>query len=158
MKLFINALTFTILLTGCSTQNAFTKFEMTKQQELSISNSQTSKVKFKNKVDGIFTALYLNEIDNRSFNDNEYFYVYMYVKDKKQMNQDNLLHSIKLNTKPAIKIEELSYTNRFSNLTTINNRWNRYYLVTFKADNTKKLNLIFRYGEFSSDILRYKKR
>ena len=165
MKLFLSTLTFSILLTACSSQNAFSKFDMDKQQELSISNSQTSKIKHNNAVDGIFSAIYLNGIDSRLYSDNEYFYVSMYIKDLKSLSDEEYVESMRssltLNAKTAIDIEQLPHANKFSNLTSVNNKWNKYFLVIFKKDaqeSIKKLHLLFKKGNSSSEVLAYPKR
>ena len=164
MKFFFITLTFTILLTGCS-QNAFTKFNLDKEQELSVSSSQTSKITFSNsnKVYGIFSAVYLNEINPKSFNKNEYFYIYVYLKNetssKKSFLMKNIDSSITLNGRPPIKIEKLPHANRFSHLSVVSNKWNKYYLFTFKKEDnvTKQLKLTFKKDDLSSEVLTYKK-
>lgn len=166
MKFFLTTITLTLLLTACSHQNAFTKFEMDKQEELSVSSSQTSKIKFEDKTEGVFSAIYLNEVDPASFNDNEYFYIYLYLKDKEEMGglkfNDAIRTSLKLNGQLPIEIKQLSSENQFSHLTSVNNEWYKYYLVTFKQEvvekNTKKLNLVFELGKLSSEVFTYKKK
>lgn len=164
MKFFLSAMTLVLLLTACSNQNAFSRFDMDKQGELSVSSSQTSKIKSENQIEGIFSAIYLNEVDSLSFHDNEYFYIYLYLKDKKEIDDlafnDLVKSSLKLNGQMPIEIKRLPSDNPFTHLASVNNEWNKYYLVTFQEDanNTKKLNLIFELGKLSSEVFTYKKK
>jgi hypothetical protein len=165
MNFFLSTLILSVVLIGCSSQNAFTKFTMDKQQELSVSNSQTSKIKFEDKVDGIVSAIYLNEVDSKTFNDNEYFYISLYLKNKNQMDDISLMNeiksSLKLNKKFPVEVKQLPNDNHFSHFTSVNSKWNKYYLATFKkeitGENAKKLNLVFMHGKFSSDMLSFEK-
>jgi len=163
MKFFLNIVVLAIFLSACSHQNAFSKFNMDKQEEFSVSNSQTSKIKFKKNIKGVLSAIYLNEVNPSSFHGNEYFYVYLYLKDKNEVNDlndsifNNVIKSaLTLNGQLPIELRQLPRENEFSHLTSIKNKWNKYYLVTFKK-NVKKLNLVFKQGEFSSEVLTYQK-
>ena len=85
MKTFFIILTLLTFLTGCSSKNAFDRFDMDKEQELSISSLQTSKILSKEgKVEGFFSVIYLNETYPKSFNGNEYFFVYTFIKEHKE--------------------------------------------------------------------------
>ncbi len=162
MKFFIIIFAILLFLSGCSRQNAFLKFNMSEEQELSISNLQSSKIKIGEEVNGIFSALYLNEVYPKKNTQNESFYIYVYLKDKKKRLDLNLLDdksltTLKLNGKMPIEIFELSNINQFSHLTSIQSEWNRYYMVTFKKEENKKLNLVFENYPFSSVELIYQK-
>jgi len=53
MKFFIISLSVLVMFTACATKNAFSKFEMTEQEELSISNLQSSKIMSGTVVKGV---------------------------------------------------------------------------------------------------------
>ncbi len=160
MKYFFLSINFILLFAGCSHNNAFTQFKMTKEQELSISSLQSSKITLDEKVDGVFSAIYLNKVYPDAFNQNEYFYIYIYLKDAKKMYDPNSLDDIelvvKLNGKTPIKIKNLPSENQFSHLISTKSKWNRYYIVAFK-ESEKKLNLVLENGNSSSAILMYQK-
>ncbi len=143
MKTIFTAILLTLLLSGCSRQNAFTKFDMNKQEELSESSLQSSKIILNEKVYGVFSAIYLNEVSPDKYSQYEYFYIYIYLKEKSEMHNPNTLDDIeltlKLNGKTPVKIQELSNKNKFSHLSSVESDWNRYYLVAFKPakDNLK---------------------
>jgi len=151
MRYFLTTLFLSFILTACSHQNAFTKFNFTKEQELGVSSLKSSKIMNNNQIEGVFSAIYLNEIDSNSFNGDEYFYIYAYLKNS----SDKI--TLTLNKKNAIKIEKLSNKNKFSNLSSINNDWNQYYLVTFAKEKRNTLNLRLKTLESSSTALVYKK-
>ena len=151
MKSLLNALLFTLLFTACSHQNAFTKFNLNKEQELGISSLKSSKIIANNKVAGVFSAIYLNEVNPDKFNENEYFFIYAYLKDS----SDDI--TLTLNQKSAIKIEKLSNKNRFSHLCSVENDWNRYYLITFAKEKEDTLKLVLQTLEASSKTLVYEK-
>ncbi len=150
-----------LLLSGCSYNNAFTKFHMDKEQELSASSLQSSKVISQDgQTKGVFSAIYLNDVYPESFNQNEYFYVSIYLKDKKKMydpnkNEDVAL-TLMLNGELPIKIKKLPNKNQFSHLLSRTNDWNIYYLVAFKEQGNT-LSLVLKDKNSSSSALTYYK-
>jgi hypothetical protein len=149
MKSILILTTLILIFSGCSHKNAFSNFEMTQKQELGASSLQNSKVKAGERVDGIFSAIYLNEVYPELFNQNEYFYIFYYLK-----NEEN--SRVKLNGFLPLKIKKLERENQFSHLIEVQNRWTQYYLVSFdKQDNN--LSLVFENGQSSSDTLIYQK-
>ena len=161
MKSFLTIVTFMVILTGCADKNAFTKFNMTTPQELAASSLQSSKIKLADKVDGIISVIYLNDVYPHTYFTNEYFFIYIYTKTKKEMYNPVTLKDVeltlKLNNKLPIKMKKLSNNNKFSDLVAVKSKWNRYYLVAFKEESSKKLSIVLENGQFSSDPLIYQK-
>jgi len=161
MKYILIILTFAIIFAGCAEKNAFTKFNMLPDQELSAASLQSSKIKIDDKIDGIVSAIYLNKVYPDIYNKNEYFYVYLYLKDGKEMFNPNTLDEIrltmKLNNKLPVKIKKLSYENKFSHLTSVHSQWRRYFLVAFEEEKESELSLVLESGQSSSDALVYQK-
>ncbi len=150
MKTFLIILTFLIFLTGCSSKSAFSRFNMTQEQELSIDSNQRSKVKFGDKMNGIISLVYLNMISPKIYKDFEYFYVDIYLKDKTYESR------FLLNNIEAISIEKLPSKNEFTDLTSIDAPWSQYYLVIFPKQGDK-LSFVFENGPYTSDPLRFEK-
>ncbi len=150
MKTFTIILTFLVLFSGCASKNAFEKFDMSKKQELGANALQRSKVKYGKQVNGIVSTIYLNFVSPNEYSDGEYFYVYVYLK-----NQSSEFRFL-LNDKEPVTIEELPSTNKFTELTLIDNKWSKYYLVKF-AEQSDKLSFVFENGLYSSDILKFEK-
>jgi hypothetical protein len=115
-----------LFISGCSNKNAFSYFDLSEEQELSAQSFTRVKLTSGEKVIGTFSTIYLNEVYPDRFNKNEYFVVYIYMKDSVQN------FSIKLNSHSYMKIKELSYDNRFSKLTREKSMWSKYYLVSFE--------------------------
>ena len=151
MKYIIITLITVLAFSGCSKNNAFDSFKLTKEQELSINSLQSSKIKSVKDTDGIFSAIYLNDIYPKLFNHNEYFFVFYYMKSH------NIDVKFRLNGDETIKIKKLPSNNRFTNLIDIQNNWNNYYLVSFNKQKKKTLNLLLENGLYSSDLLKYQK-
>lgn len=152
MKYFFASLFFILLLNSCATKSAFSKFEMDEKQELSASSLQSSKISSENSVDGILSAIYLNEVYPETYKEYDTFYVYLYLKREKHE------FTIKLNDKLPLNMEQLPHDNKFAYLVSTDNDWNKYYIVTFeKADsNATALNLVVQSGDSSSKILNFK--
>ena len=150
MKTFTIILTFLLLLSGCADKNAFSRFNMSEKQELSANALQRSKIKFEDKVNGIVSTVYLNFVSPEEYDDGEYFYVYLYLKNK------NYTSHFLLNDEEPLSVEELPSTNAFTELTSVNNEWSKYYLVKFEKQDDK-LNFVFENGPYSSDILKFEK-
>ncbi len=159
MKTIFTAIFLTLLLIGCSKQNAFTKFDMNKEEELSESSLQSSKVTLNEKVYGVFSAIYLNEVNPKKYNQYEYFYIYMFLKDKMHNldTPDNVKFTLKLNGKTPIEVQELSNQNRFSHLSSVESDWNRYYLVIFEPAKKDNLKLVLENFGAKSTVLTYEK-
>jgi hypothetical protein len=95
------------------------------------------------------------------YNTNEYFYVYLYLKDEKEMYNPNTLDEIKLtmrlNGKLPVKIKKLDAKNKFSHLASVNSEWRRYFLVAFEREDKSEINLVLETDQSSSDALTYQK-
>jgi len=161
MKYILTILTFWILFTGCADKNAFSKFNMQPDQELSAASLQGSKIKMGENVEGIVTAIYLNKVYPHRYNVNEYFYVYLYLKDEKKMYDPNTLDEIKLtmklNGKLRVKIKQLEAKNKFSHLASVQSEWNKYFLVAFEKVDESEISLVLETDRSSSDALIYQK-
>jgi len=161
MKYILIILTITLSLTSCADKNAFDKFNMQQDQELSADSLQSSKVKNGKNIEGLISAVYLNHVYPNIYNEHEYFYIYIYQKDKKEMynpnTQNEIELTIKLNSKLPLKVKKLSSKNKFSHLTSAKSKWQRYFLIAFDKDDKDILNLVLESGQSSSDALSYQK-
>jgi len=131
MKYLVLFLTL-LILSGCTHKNAFSNFDMDLDQQLSLQYHKKIKLTKNNQTLGTFSAIYLNEIYPNKYNENEYFYVYIYLKESKNIEDIKML----LNKKSPLKIEKLNHDNKFSKLTNERNKWSTYYLVSFVKEGT----------------------
>jgi len=150
MKTFAFLTGFLLFLNGCSQNNAFTRFHMSVQQELGTDSILKSKVKKADKIDGLVSVVYLNKVYPKKYTKVEAFYVYFYLKTKTYQPQ------FLLNNDEAISVEKLQRVNEFTDLTSIETKWNSYYLVSFEKK-SDILNFSFQSGPFSSDLLTFEK-
>ena len=161
MRYILTILTFWLLFMGCADKNAFSKFNMQPDQELSAASLQGTKIKMGDNVEGIFSAIYLNKVYPNVYTLNEYFYVYLYLKDEKKMHDSNTLDDIKLtlklNGKIPLKVKKLDAKNKFSHLASVHSEWKRYYLVAFEKEEESEINLVLETDQSSSDALTYQK-
>jgi len=160
MRTFFTVLTFLTIFSGCSNKDAFFGFEMDKAQKLSASSLQSSKIVSKDsELKGTISVVYLNEVYPKSFNQDEYFYVFIFTKepkklyDPKEPSESDMM--LKLNSELPIKVERLPADNRFSHLVDTKNEWNQYYLVAFRQ--SQEISLVLEDLNASSSVIKYKK-
>ncbi len=149
MKHFFTILTITIFLSGCATKNAFIKLEVTDLQEIAIENTVSGKIVAGEKVGGIFSAMYLNNIYPSLSKSSNIFYISVFLKNK----SEDL--NITSNTNKPLRIKELPHANKFNHLLPIKNEWTTDYLVTFKNVKSDNITLSIESGQFSSGLLNY---
>ncbi|MBA1432452.1 MAG: hypothetical protein FAF04_02385 [Epsilonproteobacteria bacterium] len=136
MKTFLIILFLTLLLNNCADKNAFDNFNLSATKELSEDSIESLKIKQGDKIAGLVNVIYLNKVLPKRYKENEYFYVYYYMKDK------NATVSFTLNGEPSLLREELPAQNEFSYLTSFSAPWSKYYLVGFKKQgNVLKLRI-----------------
>ena len=159
MKILIT-LFLVLFLSSCSHKNAFSEFDMNGSQELSITSLKRIKITKDTQTVGAFNAIYLNEVYPKIYNGDEYFFVYIYLKEMQEISDPNTKNDDKLiltlNDNRPIKLKILQAENRFSNLSSSKNKWNQYYLVSF-ATEEKKLTLKLESDLSSSVSLSYQK-
>ena len=149
MRYFFTALLITTLFSGCAVRNAFSKLEINEKQEKAIENTKSGKILFEDKVGGIFSAMYLNDIYPSMNKSTNYFYISIYLKDA----YENL--SITSNKQKPLKIKTLPHDNKFTRLLPMQSEWAKNYLVSFDNNEKAGVNLSIESGQFSSGQLNY---
>ena len=150
MKYFLITIAILLLCSGCSYQNAFSKFDMTQKEELLASNTQSSKITSKESVEGIVTAIYLNNIDENYVDGYENFIVGVYMKDS------TLKYDFKLNRELPINMEKIEDLNDYKEVLKSPKKWDTYYYVKFK-NYGKKIDFTLESDILSSALLHYLK-
>lgn len=126
MRFYLSLYFAVVLLSGCSNNNAFSRFDMSKERERSEESIQSVKLTDKELSVGIATAVHLNKSYPELYNNAEYFYIYLNIDaDPKEA-------AFSLNGSKALLVEELESNNEFTKLTRFNANWKRYYLVGFE--------------------------
>jgi hypothetical protein len=150
MKTFLIILTFAFTFLACSHNNAFDRFKISHERELSEESIQSSKMLKGQESGGVVSAIYLNRVYPEVYKNGEYFYIYLYLeKEGSDIEFD-------LNNIPATTVKELNSTNAYTKLTSFDAEWNKYYLVEFKEQGDE-LNLSVKNDQFSSPPLKYLK-
>ncbi len=149
MRYFLTALIITILLQGCSVRNAFSKLEISEEQENAVENTRSGKMQFNEKVGGIFSVMYLNDVYPSMNKTTNYFYISIYIKDK---NEELIISS---NGQKPLKIKTLPHDNKFTRLLPMQSEWATNYLVSFDNNKKKGINMLIESGQFSSGQLNY---
>ena len=150
MKTFLLITLISALFTGCSSSNAFSRFNLSPQQAKSENSILSSKIHDKNTTVGILSAVYLNQVLPETYNEDEWFYVSIYIKDSVKDLQ------FFLNGKEALNFRELNVGNQFSHLTSSKEDWKKYYLVQFNKQGNS-LSFVAKNSQYSSTPLVYKK-
>ena len=150
MKFFVITTIFVLLLSACSSQNAFSRFNISHEHAKSEENIVSAKIYHNKDVAGVVSCVYLNAVMPQKYQNGEYFYVYLYSKKGTK----NL--SFTLNNISATTVKELEVNNEFINLTSSNVDWQRYYLVKFKTQDNL---LIFKtkIAQFISSSMTFNK-
>lgn len=148
MKFLLPILLLMITFLGCAQKNAFERFTLSDFQERAEDNLQSSKIiNDKAEVEGVVTAVYLNKVKPELYNQYQYFYIYLYTKNK------NDAIRFYLNDMPALLVEELPAQNEFTELTSFNSKWNKYYLVGFAKQQATALNLNIQIEKSSATLI-----
>jgi len=127
MKTFLLTTLLATIFFGCSKHSAFSDFNLTISQEKSEDSIQSAKINNKNDTIGLLSAIHLNKVYPNTYNNDEYFYIYLYTKETTES-----LNFI-LNDTLALNVEELKSDNQFSfHLTSPTEKWKKYFLVKFK--------------------------
>jgi len=150
MKTFLITLIFLLAFSACSQKTAFSRFDMSKKQELSADSLQRSKLKSGAKVNGIVSIIYLNMVSPERYNGNEYFYVNSYVKNKKESSV------MLLNKQAPVSVKKLPPENEFTNLMLVRTQWSEYFLVEFPKQGDK-ISFVLENGQYTSDPLKFEK-
>jgi hypothetical protein len=135
MKTFATLLLLLSIFNGCSSKNAFDKFQFSQTRELSEDTLISQKIVKEGRVEGVASVIYLNKVLPKEYYDKEYFYIYLYIKQK----DANV--SFLLNKTPSQTVQKLDFQNKFTYLTSFDANWSQYYLVTFKKSQSNRLHL-----------------
>lgn len=150
MKIFLTINILLLLLSACSYNNAFSRFDISQERAKSEESLISSKIYDKNNIIGVLNVVYLNTVDPEKYKDGEYFYIYLYAK------KSEARISFTLNDTNASSMQELEANNDFTILTDSNVSWQKYYLVRFEQQGSS-LKLIANIANLSSDAIMFSK-
>ena len=151
MRYFLFILGITLFFSGCSEKNAFSRFNLSENQEFGINSIQSSKLQDKDKVGGIVSVVYLNEVYPKRTQKSEVFYVSLYLKDQTSTPIFTLNGH-----KPNVWIEQLPSDNEYAHLVNEHIAWNKHYVVSF-APQGDTLTFKITSGTYHSSNIIFKK-
>lgn len=161
MRFSLIALSALLSFSGCSEKGAFDLFKMDKAQERAIEELRVGTIVMSFETKAIFSSLYLNKIDPKTYNGDEYFIAALYFeKDNrmiKKLDIEEYGYQLTLNGKKPTVIEPLSETDLRRRLMPIQNNWNRYYLIRFDSVPESTLTLRLENNQTGSVVLNYQK-
>ncbi len=150
-----------IFISGCSRTSAFDFFKMDDNYERAIDNLQTGTIVSSFETKAILSTIYLNRVYPEKYNDGEYFFVSIYLREDIRLyfksGINNKKYKFTLNGNEPIEAKELETDDELRLSMPITNEWNRYYLVKFPKQDMSKLDLILENDEFDSVELIYQK-
>lgn len=129
-----------LLTAGCSRDTAFEYFtKLDSTQERAVSNYRRVTLSDGNLTEAIVNVLYLNPVEPEMFRGNHYFFISLYDRDKRPLEEYNLT----LNGEPPAGITMLDRNCSLSRLLPLNNPWTVYYEAVFKRLKDENLTLRF---------------
>jgi hypothetical protein len=161
MRYFFLLVSVVFFISGCSRTTAFDFFKMDANYEKAVDNLQTGTIVRSFETEAILSTIYLNHVYPEKYNDGEYFFVAIYLRDDIRLyfksGMNNKKYNFTLNGEIPIEGSELKTDDELRLLMPISNEWNRYYLVKFPTQHTQELDLILENDEFHSVALTYQK-
>ncbi|WP_428022916.1 hypothetical protein [Arcobacter sp.] len=153
--LSIILISFLVFLSGCSSYSITKYFDKNDFYLNSLQYTKKADIIKKDEVVAIFTATYLNKVENKYDNDYENFIVSVYVAnnkettiptitlDKKNYSNEDIEKELNYETNYA-KMEEIAKESKIIESIPLKNPWAKYYLIKFNK-NEKIANFLLRY-------------
>ncbi len=161
MRYFLISIITVVFISGCSQTSAFDFFKMDDDYEKAIDNLQTGTIVSSFETKAILSTIYLNHVYPEKYNDNEYFFVSIYLREDIRLyfksGMNNKKYKFTLNGEQPIEGIELKTDDELRLSMPISNEWNRYYLVKFPTQHINELNLILENDKLYSIELIYQK-
>lgn len=161
MRFSLIALSALLSFSGCSQKGAFDLFKMDKAQERAVEELRSGTILQSFETKAIFSSLYLNKIDPKTYRDGDYFIAALYFeKDNRLIRKLDIAeygYSLTLNGKSPTIMEPLDDQDTRRRLMPSQNGWNRYYLIRFDSAPETALALRLENNQTGSVVLNYQK-
>ena len=142
-----------IVFDGCADKDAFSKFQLIKDEALAFDNVVSGKIHKNQKTFAIVSAVHLNAIYPKRYSQ-ETFYIIIFAKNRKLLEN----FALSLNDTKVSTLKKLPPHNEYSHLLQIKNRWSNYYLATFPPQKEGKLNLKITLANQAATTLTFQKK
>jgi hypothetical protein len=161
MRNFLIFVFIVVFISGCSRTTAFDFFKMDDNYERAVDNLQTGTIVKSFETKAILSTIYLNRVYPKKYNDAEYFFVSIYLRDDIRLyfkaGINNKKYTFTLNGEKPTLAKELKTDDELRLSMPITNEWNRYYLVEFERQESDELKLLLENDESDSVELIYHK-
>jgi len=106
-------------------------------------------------------AVYMNDVDNKSFKDDEIFFISLYIFDDLQSEEKrgikNPFYSLYLNGQKPYRVEEVTEESELYEKISFSTNWFRNYLVYFYPVDSDNLQLKFEHNHFGKVVIQHTK-
>ena len=150
MRFFLLLSIFLLFSAGCSSNNAFSSFNITQYQERAEDVIESSRILKDGITKGFVTIVYLNRVYPERYKKEEHFYISFYIQGS-----DESVNFI-LNKERPLLVKKLEKGNSFANLLSQERDWQNYYHVVFEKTQKEKMQLTLTSKGYSSKITLYK--
>jgi len=173
-KIFLSTLLSSLLfITGCSKTTAFDFFSTDPYYEKSVSNMRTASLIKDGETKAILHAVYLNNIDEKEYHTQEYFFVSIHIIDdnheSKNKGLDNPDYALKMIEKVdigthnflearPISIRRLKEDSKILRNMPVKNKWSYFYLVKFEEVDQDVLTLLLKSKEYGESKITFAKK
>ena len=140
MRTWLFPIVLLLFFTACSRQSAFEYFtKLDSREERAVMNLQRVTLSEHNRTAAMISMIYLNPVDPQLYSGQEYFFVALYDRRGKTLQEYN----ITLNGKAPVGIARLDDNCSLRKLMPLNNPWNAYYELVFKHSKDENLTVRF---------------
>ncbi len=147
-------LTLTLSFVGCADKDAFSKFDITRDEAAAFDNLEMQKVTDKQqRIYAVVGAVDLSVVYPQRFNDSETFYMVIFAKDKKYLENFKVL----LNGRNVTQLTKIPANNEYAHLLKMRNEWSAHYLARFQKGNETKLQLVVELANGAKALLEFQK-
>jgi len=140
MRTWLFPILLLLFFSACSRHTAFEYFtKLDSREERAVMNLQRITLDENNRTAALISTIYLNPVDPKLYSGQEFFFVALYDRRGKTLQEYN----VTLNGKTPVGIAQLDANCSLRKLMPLNNPWNGYYELVFKHSKEENLTLRF---------------
>jgi len=140
MRTWLFPIILLVFLSACSRQTAFEYFtKLDSREERAVTNLQRVTLSEHNRTTALISTIYLNPVDPGLYKGQEFFFVALYDRHGRDLEEYN----VTLNGKAPVGLAKLDDNCSLRELMPLNNPWNGYYELVFKQSKEENLTLRF---------------
>lgn len=146
------------LLSGCATTTALNHFTNDTQSSYAIHNTKKADLNYKNENKAMIFVTYLNNINKKYETEKlNSFVIGLHLVNQDNHELEKNGYKVLLNGKEAVSITTLDTNSKLVQSIPLKNNWANYYLVHYKNDELKTLNIKLTHSQFGQTSLSFQK-